>query len=129
MHAALTNLLVHHKFLEKNEEYQLWQRRIAATSGVPAGRTTEPATELATAEDDDNGPTVEEDDAGEDAGPKRPSLDDLNFSELTDEMALNVGVVRERLLMLLDHPGLENHLLRTNNVLYILASFSYPSRN
>lgn len=130
VHATLTNLLIHHKFLAKNDEYQLLQRRIAGTisaSAVPgasAGPSKSPPSTLADAMDDEDGPIIEEDSADGLEGSKQTSLVDVTFPELSHDSALNVSVLRERLLILLDHPSLENHLLRTNNLLYILVSLT-----
>jgi len=57
-------------------------------------------------------------------GPATASDWGLTFSELTEEQLMNGFILRERLLKLLDHPSLTNHLLRAKNLLPLLVRLS-----
>lgn len=71
--------------------------------------------------------SVEEDEADDPSiapGPATASDWGLTFSELNEEQLMNGFILRERLVKLLDHPSLTNHLLRAKNLLPLLVCFS-----
>ena len=49
----------------------------------------------------------------------------LSFARLTETELMSGLVVKDRLLTLLEHPGLTNHLLRAKNLLHLLVSDSW----
>nr|XP_019011884.1 uncharacterized protein I206_02720 [Kwoniella pini CBS 10737]OCF50665.1 hypothetical protein I206_02720 [Kwoniella pini CBS 10737] len=109
LHASVTNLLVFHRFLEQNPNY-------CALIGKPLQST-----------DDANEDGADEPDSGDED--IDPSLDDgskfvdwgFNFPTLTEADLMAGHAVKQRLLKMLDHPKLQNHLLRRKNLLPALG--------
>lgn len=92
LHGAMTNLLIFHPFLLLNGNYRAVKK---------LGPILKP-----TPEDD---PAI-----GDAAG--------SDFSPLTEPEVMTGHIVKERLLLLLAHPGLQNHLLRYQNLLDLVVS-------
>lgn len=116
LHASITNLLVFHKFLERNVNY------IAHTKSgneEPQPDTAPIAPELDTIDADDE---KADNDASVDLGPVTAGDWGLTFPTLTEAELMSGLVVQERVVKLLDHPGLTNHLLRARNLLPLLVS-------
>lgn len=113
LHAAITNLLVFHAFLDENPNYRATKYGYTNNNEpeseeiveAPAAADTEVESAIA-------------------AGPATASDWGLKFPDLTESDMMNDLVVGERLLKLLDHPSLSNHLLRAKNLLPLLASLS-----
>jgi len=108
----MTNLLVFHAFLDQNENHR------ATKAGMAAA---EPQAQLGVTG------SVEADEADDPSiapGPATASDWGLTFTELTEEQLMNGFIIRERLVKLLDHPSLTNHLLRAKNLLPLLVSLS-----
>jgi hypothetical protein len=105
----MTNLLVFHAFLDQNENYRATKAGMAAAvSEAQLGVTG----------------SVEADEADDPSiapGPATASDWGLTFTELTEEQLMNGFIIRERLVKLLDHPSLTNHLLRAKNLLPLLV--------
>ncbi len=53
------------------------------------------------------------------------TLLNLNFPTLTEQDLMAGHIVKERLIRLLDHPSLENHLLRAKNLLPLIVSLRH----
>lgn len=112
-HGSATNFLLYHKFYEQNPAYR-------ALKGLgplpdPAQSTASRPVTSATADDQ----------AAEDL--ERRKVEALNVSRvpLTETDLSSSFIVKDRLVKLLDHPGLTNHLLRDKNLLPLLVS-PYP---
>jgi hypothetical protein len=112
IHAALTNLLVFHVFLDQNENYRSTKAGMAATELQPQLGVTG-SVEVEEADDPSIAP-----------GPATASDWGLTFTDLTEEQLMNGFILRERLVQLLDHPSLTNHLLRAKNLLPLLVCYS-----
>ncbi|WVR05664.1 hypothetical protein IAU60_002686 [Kwoniella sp. DSM 27419] len=120
LHAAITNLLVFHRFLDKNPNYRALVGRPMTEAEMISPALRLPAELNAPMDIDDDSP---EDLVTETA--QDPSTTDLtsfagwgfNFEPLSETELMAGHIVRARLLMVLDHPGLQNHLLRTMNLL------------
>ena len=109
----MTNLLVFHAFLDQNENHR------ATKAGMAAA---EPQAQLGVTG------SVEADEADDPSiapGPATASDWGLTFTELTEEQLMNGFIIRERLVKLLDHPSLTNHLLRAKNLLPLLVRLSF----
>jgi hypothetical protein len=116
LHAALTNLLVFHAFLDENPNYR-------ATRYGYENRTAPEIEEV--------GETAMAEQDGEIAaasGPATASDWGLQFPDLIESDMTDGSVIRERLTKLLDHPGLTNHLLRAKNLLPLLVSTQAMAR-
>jgi hypothetical protein len=111
IHAALTNLLVFHTYLQQNDTYRATKLEQPVTETVQQSGVSD-------ALEDDDG---EADDSAIAPGPATASDWGLSFSELTETQLMNGFVLKERLLKLLDHPSLTNHLLRAKNLLPLLV--------
>lgn len=110
IHASITNMLVFHRFLSQNANYRSLAYREAAPAPIDDNG---PEDELAEV-DDDGSAAQEVSQAAHEWG--------LNFGPL-NEADLSAGIIiKERLVQLLDHPLLENHLLRYKNVLLLIVS-------
>ena len=107
--------MVFHKFLDQNEHYR------AHTDGVEASKPAiaPVAPELDSIDADDE---RADNDASVTTRPATANEWGLTFSTLTELELMTGLVVKERLLKLLDHPGLTNHLLRVKNLLPLLVS-------
>ena len=104
-HGATTHLLVFHKYLELNPNYRsLKQLPPLPTKSRPAPKVAKPTDD---AEDDQIG-------TGQNL--------DIDRSPLTEQELVDGAIVKERLVRILDHPGLTNHLLRDRNLLELLVS-------
>ena len=98
-HSSITNLVVFHRFLEQNETYR----------AIIKGRSWEHR--------EGDGDVVAEN--------ALSMVGDWENVGPLSEVDLVTGVeVKERLVKLLDHPGLHGHLLRDRNLLPILVSLS-----
>ncbi|WWC96759.1 hypothetical protein V866_003632 [Kwoniella sp. B9012] len=116
LHAAVTNLLVFHKFLDQNPNYR-------ALIGKPLNSLFEDSQAEENPDDGADEETEEDDNLID------PSLDDatkfndwgFDFAPLTEAELMAGHAVKQRLLKMLDHPKLQNHLLRTKNLLPTLG--------
>jgi hypothetical protein len=108
----MTNLLVFHAFLDQNENYRATKAGMAAA--VPEAQLGVTGSVEADEADD---PSIA-------PGPATASDWGLTFTELTEEQLMNGFIIRERLVKLLDHPSLTNHLLRAKNLLPLLVRLS-----
>lgn len=115
LHASITNLLVFHKFLEQNENYRAHTER----KQVPATEIAPVAPELDSIDVDDE---QADNDTSVTLGPATAGDWGLSFATLTEAELMSGLVVKARLLKLLDHPALTNHLLRAKNLLPLLVS-------
>ncbi|WWC87968.1 uncharacterized protein L201_002870 [Kwoniella dendrophila CBS 6074] len=118
LHASITNLLIFHRFLDQNPNYQsLVGKPIKALGGEAEPESIE-------IDPEDEGDEQESGDEQVD-----PSLADtqhmtdmvFDFSPLTEANLMSGHIVKQRLLTMLEHPGLQNHLLRTKNLLPTLG--------
>lgn len=99
LHGANTSVLVFRKFLEQNPNYKAHMRK---SSQEPEAK-----------EEKDDADEVVEDGEVENLG--------FNFAPFS-EMELMAGhIPRERLIRVLDHPGLKNHLLGNHHLLQVLG--------
>lgn len=110
IHAALTNLLVFHAFLEENPNYRVMK--------YGYNHQAEPEDEQV----DESVIMGQDGDASATPGLATANDWGLQFPPLTETDMMNGLVIRERLTKLLDHPGLSNHLLRAKNLLPLLVS-------
>nr|XP_018264916.1 uncharacterized protein I303_03097 [Kwoniella dejecticola CBS 10117]OBR87074.1 hypothetical protein I303_03097 [Kwoniella dejecticola CBS 10117] len=109
LHASITNLLVFHLFLDQNPNY-------CALVGKPLQSAN-----------DDNDEGADEPESGDEY--MDPALDDgskfanwgFDFPVLSEADLMAGHAVKQRLLRMLDHPKLQNHLLRTKNLLPALG--------
>jgi hypothetical protein len=102
-HGSTTHLLVFHKYLEQNASY----RSMKQLPPLPAVR---PRLNASNGDDD-----AEDDQTGNAQGL------DIDRTPLT-ESDLMAGIIpKQRLIQILDHPGLTNHLLRDKNLLELLV--------
>ena len=106
-HGATTNLLIFHKYLERNPSY----RSLKQLGPLPVVR---PRSTAQQDEDDD-------DETG--------NASNLNFERtpLSESDLMTGIIVKDRLIQILDHPGLTNHLLRDKNLLELLVRSSAGS--
>lgn len=100
-HASITNLLLFHRFVDQNENY----RAIAKTDPLQAAYSME-----------DKG-----DEIAIDNDPESVDAFGLGFAPMTDSDLMIGLVAKERLMKLLDHPMLKNHLLKERNLLALLV--------
>nr|XP_019050604.1 hypothetical protein I302_01041 [Kwoniella bestiolae CBS 10118]OCF29534.1 hypothetical protein I302_01041 [Kwoniella bestiolae CBS 10118] len=111
LHAAITNILVFHRFLDQNPNYR-------ALVGKPLDSLVEE-------NDADDGPDEpdEDDDLIDPALTDATKFNDWGFDfPAVSEAELMAGhSIKPRLLKMLEHPGLQNHLLRTKNLLPTLG--------
>lgn len=114
LHAAITNLLVFHKFLDQNLNYRAHIRADDQEQEEVAPVAPELDTIDADDERADNDHTVA-------LGPSTAGEWGLNFAPLTEAQLMSGLTVNERMVKLLDHPGLTNHLLRAKNLLPLLV--------
>lgn len=120
-HSSVTSLLLFHRFLDQNPHYRASMRLppLEAEQPVTVERplpTDEPATSALAGEE-------EEGDDDEDENLTRQTSDwNLNFTPMSEEELMVGHVVKDRLLRLLDHPELRNHLLKRKNLLLLLVS-------
>lgn len=115
LHAAITNLLVFHKFLDQNDQY----RAHTQVQAVSTAAVAPVAPELDSIDADDE---RADNDTSVVAGPATANEWGLSFPTMTESELMTGLVVKDRLLKLLDHPGLTNHLLRAKNLLPLLVS-------
>lgn len=120
-HASVTNLLLFHRFLEQNAHYRASMRLPPLEPEQPAAIEAAPAIEELTTPnlpgDDEEGDEDEEEDL------TRPTSDwNLDFGPMSEEELMVGHVIKDRLLRLLDHPELRNHLLKRKNLLVLLVS-------
>lgn len=108
IHGALTNLLVFHSFLEQNENYK------ATKSEATVEPPTQPGVTGSVEAEEADDPSIA-------PGPATASDWGLTFTDLNEEQLMNGFILRERLVKLLDHPSLTNHLLRAKNLLPLLV--------
>jgi hypothetical protein len=52
------------------------------------------------------------------------SSSEFDFRAMTEQELMTGHVVKERLIQLLDHPALQNHLLKSSNLLALIVSQS-----
>ena len=97
-----------HAFLDQNENYKATRSGSALEPPVQPGVTGSVEAE-------------EADDPSIAPGPATASDWGLTFTDLTEEQLMNGFILRERLIKLLDHPSLTNHLLRAKNLLPLLV--------
>jgi hypothetical protein len=104
MYASVTSLLIFHRFLDQNDNY-----RALVKTAVPE----EPSHQLISNIGGDAAEDASDPEAIEDLG--------LSFGPLTESEVMGGYIVKERLLRLLDHPALTNHLLRDKNILPLIV--------
>ncbi|KAI9634557.1 uncharacterized protein MKK02DRAFT_9015, partial [Dioszegia hungarica] len=109
LHGSITNLLVFHPFLELNENYRAIKKLGPLPGSAPAPA---PTSDPAPAEDEDD-PAID-DNGG-------TGLTGFDFRPITEPELMNGHIVKERLLQLLDHPALQNHLLKARNLLAMIG--------
>lgn len=97
LHGSITNLLIFHPFLEMNENY----RAIKKLGPVPTDVVEEEEEEPAIGDSSTSG---------------------FDFRAMTEQELMTGHIVKERLIQLLDHPALQNHLLRATNLLALIVS-------
>lgn len=120
LHGSITNLLLFHPFLELNENYRAI-KKLGPLPTAPAAPIPEPdqadpsgTTTLAgVEEEDDHDSTIDDDDGSGATG--------YDFGPMTEQELMTGHVVKERLIQLLEHPALQNHLLKSKNLLAILV--------
>lgn len=115
LHASVTNLLVFHKFLERNVNYIAHTKTSEDAEPEPAPVAPELDSIDADDEKADNDTSVA-------AGPSTAGDWGLSFATLTEADLMSGLVVQDRVVKLLNHPGLTNHLLRAKNLLPLLVS-------
>lgn len=119
-HASVTNLLLFHRFLDQNPHYRASMRLPPLEPNQTAASETMAANEelaVPVVDDEDGDEDDDEDDL------TRPTSDwELNFGPMSEEELMVGHVVKDRLLRLLDHPELRNHLLKRKNLLLLLVS-------
>lgn len=104
LHGANTSILVYRKFLELNPNYRAHMRK---SSQEPEAKEEKDDAEF------EPEPPIEDNDEVENLG--------FNFTPFS-EMELVAGhIPRERLIRVLDHPGLKNHLLGNHHLLQVLG--------
>ncbi|BEJ18080.1 hypothetical protein CspHIS471_0703570 [Cutaneotrichosporon sp. HIS471] len=104
LHGANTSILVFRKFLDQNPNYRAHMRKSSQEPEVKDEHKEEDAEDAA---------VPEEDGEVENLG--------FNFAPFS-EMELGAGhIPRERLIRVLDHPGLKNHLLGNHHLLQVLG--------
>lgn len=104
LHGANTSILVFRKFLDQNPNYKAHMRKSSHEPEVKDEHKEE---------DGEAEPEPEEDGEVENLG--------FNFTPFS-EMELVAGhIPRERLIRVLDHPGLKNHLLGNHHLLQVLG--------
>ena len=106
-HGATTHLLLFHKFFERNASYRAIKKLPPLTTKAKP-KTAPKAGEA----DGDDG---EDDQTGSGQGL------DFDRTPLTEHDLMTGTVIKERLIQILDHPGLTNHLLRDKNLLELLV--------
>jgi hypothetical protein len=110
MYSSITNLLIFHRFLDDNENYRSLTNKPLKAKIAPI---------VVTSTEDG------EDDAGLDKEPDVTKGLGFDFGPIS-EPDLSAGViVKDRLLKLLDHPMLKNHLLKNKNMLPLIVSTSH----
>ena len=113
----MTNVLVYHRFLDSNENYRGLFAHLNAED--------QPKTTTSNTYDGLIDPALDEEDQIEEDLADAESTNvgwDIDFPLLSeDELAVG-NVVKERLMYLLDHPNLKNHLLKARNLLQVLVS-------
>ncbi|WRT65885.1 uncharacterized protein IL334_002836 [Kwoniella shivajii] len=113
LHAAVTNLLVFHRFLDQNYNYR-------ALIGKPLPVAPTDTAGKGSAVDAEERPNEQDsEDEQEDPSNDPTSLDDLglDFPPLTEADLMAGHVVKQRLLQILDSSKLKNHILGTKNLL------------
>ncbi|KAK8865706.1 hypothetical protein IAR55_000851 [Kwoniella newhampshirensis] len=122
LHGAITNLLVYHRFLDQNPNYlSLIGKTVPSDPAMQSN--DDAAMDVDVGEEEENGDDVVD-----------PNVDDLrsidewgfNFGSLSEADLMAGHMVRHRLLNMLEHPMLKNHLLATKNLLVPLG-WSGPS--
>ncbi|WWD18115.1 hypothetical protein CI109_102564 [Kwoniella shandongensis] len=121
LHGSITNLLVYHRFLDQNPNY-------LALTGKPLPPDAVLPQELEASgqretQGVDDAEAADEEDLGDE--PADPNVDDprsmdgwgFNFGPLSETELMAGHIVKHRLLSMLDHPMLKNHLLATRNLL------------
>jgi hypothetical protein len=109
MHASITNLVVYHSFLHQCPVWKSIHNQQDEAQG--------------TAQAVDNADAHEADsDDGEEDGQAASTDWGFNFGPISDHELRAGHVVKERLIRLLDHQDLENHLLRRANLIPLLVS-------
>lgn len=119
-HSTVTNILLFHQFMNENHIYQAAIRESAAsTLTVPASAVDQSSV---VDEDEDEDDAMADDD--EDAASTQQPEDgwNLDFPLLRADEIYAGHEVRERLIRILDHPNLKNHLLKATNLLHLLVS-------
>ena len=105
MHSAITSLVVFHPFLHENEHYR------AITNKKPDSLAAPPTM------------VIEGDDIEDEDEDDVKSTDDwaLNFGPISEVELMAGLVVKDRILQMLDHPKLKNHLLKQRNLLPLIV--------
>lgn len=109
IHGAVTNLLLFHRFLDQNETYRSMMKLPPLLKA-----------EECNLPDDDAGEAA--DDADDDAASGIGRAWDFDFPPLTEGELMAGHIVKERMIKILDHPSLVNHLLKNKNLLALIVS-------
>lgn len=132
IHGAITNLVIFHKFLEENSGYRASQgKEIAAVPATGDGMPPVLNTEEAVPEEEKGDEEEEDGEQGDSFTNNSLPISDwgLDFTPLIEEELMAGHVPRQRILSILDHPNLTNHLLGTKNLLILLVSVAHRSPN
>ena len=125
----MTNILVFHKFMEQNPTYQALIQPIRVPSGPEPDQVQED--ELDPALGPSTGPEAEGAEIQVDGESSKveplPNTDDwgLDFTPLREMDVMTGTLVKDRLLQVLEHPNLKNHLLKLRELLPALVSHTF----
>jgi hypothetical protein len=110
MHGSSTNVLVFRRFLEQNPHYCAHRAR---DSGDDDLTLTTPVVPVAAGDDEDDSEEARTHGGAQNLG--------FNFSPFS-ELELAVGrIPKERIIRVLEHPGLKNHLLGNHHLLQVIG--------
>lgn len=108
MHGSSTSVLVYRRFLEQNPHYCAQRAR---DSGEDITRMSTPLNPTGDDEDDDE-------DAKSHGGAQYLGF---NFSPFSELELVAGRIPKERLIRVLEHPGLKNHLLGNHHLLQVIG--------
>lgn len=98
LHGSITHCLIFHRYIEQNSHF----KAIAAQKSAVEKASNDADRSIGATND----------------------LTGLGFCLLSEADLMSGHVVKERIVRLLDHPSLNNHLLRARNLLSLLVSLS-----
>lgn len=109
MHGSSTSVLVYRRFLEQNPHYRAYIARDAGTA-MPPTQPTAPATQA-------DG-EVDSEEAKAHGGAQELGF---NFSPFTELELVAGRIPKDRLVRVLHHPNLKNHLLGNHHLLQVIG--------